>query len=959
MRRYVVGIDLGTSHTVVAYAPMEGGAQGGPAAIELLAIEQLVGPGEVAASPLLPSVRYHAAAGELADADLALPWPQPPADPSGPVVLGRWARQLGAQVPGRLVASAKSWLSHPAVDRQAAILPWGAAPDVPRVSPVAASASYLAHVRAAWNGKFPDSPLEEQELVLTVPASFDEAARALTLEAARQAGLPSLRLLEEPQAAFHDWLFRHRATLAQELAQTRLVLVCDVGGGTTDLSLIRVEWQDGEPRLTRVGVGNHLMLGGDNMDLALAHGLEARLAGDGAARLTAARLSQLVERCRAAKEQLLAADAPAQLPVTLLGGGARLIDGSRSVPLTRDEVERQVVDGFFPAVGPAETARPARGGLVEFGLPYARDPAITRHIADFLRQHAPAVREALGDEGDAGALAVPDALLLNGGVFRAEALAQRLEQALGAWRGAPLRRLRNDQPDLAVARGAVAHALARQGLVPRIGGGSARSYFLLLDAAGTSRGPGAAPQGICILPRGSEPGQEIGLPERSFALRLGRPVRFHLFSAVAEAADQAPARAGDLVTLDPLHFARLPPISTVLQAASGAQAPGAPSPSAASRQELPVRLVAALTEVGTLEMHCVSVSDPGQRWRLEFDLRHQDAGAEPADAPALEAPQASARLAEAVARIDRIFGSHKQKVEPKEVTQLRAQLERGLGDRERWPTSVLRQLFDALWQRERGRRRSAGHERVWLNLVGYTLRPGFGDPLDAWRLQQLWPLFEPGPQHAQDPQVRAQWWTLWRRVAGGLDAAQQQRLLDDFAFNVQRNEQGAAPDAADRDRPPVEGGDEDMLRLGASLERIPADYKAEIGEWLLGRLQPPGGDGHVLWALGRLGAREPVYGSPHDVVPAERAVAWIDALLALDWRRVEPAAFAAVHLARVTDDRSRDLPLALRERIIERLMAINAPPIWIAMVRERVELDEVTERRVLGESLPPGLRLMA
>ncbi|MDO8252881.1 MAG: Hsp70 family protein, partial [Rhodoferax sp.] len=477
MRHYIVGIDLGTTHTVVAYAqlntqagPPGSGAGAALGEIQLFGIEQLVAPGELAALPLLPSVRYHAATGELAAGELQLPWPQ--ADEAGldQVVFGQLARQLGAQVPGRLVSSAKSWLSHTTVDRLAPILPWGAAAGVPKVSPVEASASYLSYVRAAWNWKFPRSPLELQELVLTVPASFDEGARALTLSAARQAGLPKLRLLEEPQAVFYDWLLRHRDRLATELAQTRLVLVCDVGGGTTDLSLIKVELLDGQPQLTRIGVGNHLMLGGDNMDLALAHVVETRMAAPAAAqatpRLSASQLAQLMDRCRAAKEQLLATDAPEQTQVTLLGSGSRMIGGSRTVTLTHAEVEQIIVDGFFPQVEASAQVQQGRSGIIEFGLPYARDPAITRHIADFLRQHAQAM---------------PDTLLLNGGVFRADALVKRLERTLGAWRGAPLRLLHNDNPDVAVARGAVAYVLSQQGLAPKIGGGSARSYFLLLD----------------------------------------------------------------------------------------------------------------------------------------------------------------------------------------------------------------------------------------------------------------------------------------------------------------------------------------------------------------------------------------------------------------------------------------------------------------------------------------------
>ncbi|MDQ3059076.1 MAG: hsp70 family protein [Pseudomonadota bacterium] len=999
---YIVGIDLGTTHTVVAYAPLTA-----PGDIALFHIEQLIAPGEVAALPLLPSSRYHPAPGELPASALQLPWSsstsqeagtdtsaapasdQDASQPPAPTpVIGQWARKLGAQVPGRLVSSAKSWLSHAAVDRLAPILPWGAPADVAKVSPIEASASYLRHVRDAWNARFPGSPLAQQELVLTVPASFDEGARALTLTAARQAGLPKLRLLEEPQAVFYDWLLRHRARLAQELAQTRLVLVCDVGGGTTDLSLIKVELDDGQPRLTRIAVGQHLMLGGDNMDLALAHAVEARMASSAgdtpAAPLSAGCLAQLMERCRTAKELLLAADAPEQTPVTLLGGGARLIGASRSVMLTRHEVEHLIVDGFFPQVEAGAQVRQSRSGIVAFGLPYARDAAITRHIAEFLRQHGQ----------------LPDTLLLNGGVFRAETLVRRLADTLGNWRGAPLRLLHNDNPDVAVARGAVAYGLAQRGEAPKIGGGAARSYFLLLDekTAAARRGQGEAapaPRGICILPRGSEPGQEIVLAHRTFALRLGQPVRFHLLTSLADGPDHAPPQPGELVTLAPDHFAHLPPIVTVVQApdasasaagpaaesaaaaaaaataTAGAKAADRPAPhpaAATRRQDIPVQLVTSLTEVGTLEMHCVNLADPGQRWRLEFDLRHADSAAAPETSGGQDgqggggsgnAP-AAGRLRQAIEKIDRVFGIG-QPATTKEVRQLRAQLEQVLGARESWTTPELRQLFDALWQRARTRRRSAEHERVWLNLAGYCLRPGFGDPLDGWRLQQLWPIFPAGVQHSKDRQACAEWWTLWRRVAGGLDAAQQLRLLDDFAFNLQNNR-----DSLDADGPPpVKGSDEDMLRLGASLERIPADYKAEIGEWLLGRLQAAptaqdtAGDSLTLWTLGRIGARQPVYGSSHDVVPPETVARWLQTLLALDWRRLEAAAFAAVSLARVTDDRSRDLPLALRESVMARLKTSNAPPVWSQMLREKVELDAATERRVLGESLPPGLKLMA
>ncbi|TAM30037.1 MAG: molecular chaperone DnaK [Paraburkholderia sp.] len=952
MKSYLVGIDLGTSNTVVAYveanSKANGKADGGQ--IRVFDVDQLVGPGEVHARPLLPSARYHPAPGELAADDLRLPWSgaattdSADATEAPQAVIGQFARTLGAQVPGRLVSSAKSWLSHASVDRLAPILPWGAPDDARKVSPVAASASYLAHVRAAWNRRFPHAPLEEQDVVLTVPASFDDGARALTLEAARLAGLPALRLLEEPQAAFYDWLFHHRATLDAELAGTRLVLVCDVGGGTTDLTLIKVQVEDGKPQLTRIGVGNHLMLGGDNMDLALAHLVEAHLAAaqPGETRLSAASLSQLVERCRAAKEQLLDAAAPASVPVTLLGAGARLVGGARTTHLRREEVEQVVVDGFFPQTDARELPRRSRAALVEFGLPYAADPAITRHIAAFLDRFAAPSREALGEasgqaQSDASGAAqaqsvpVPDTLLLNGGVFRAQALSARLADTLGNWRGQPLHILQNDQPDVAVARGAVAYALARSGEAPRIGGGSPRSYFLVLDDVRET------PRGVCLLPRGTQEAHEIHLADRVFALRLGHPVQFHLVSTVADTAWQP----GELADLSSGDFVRLPPLATVVQRA-GANAPG----------ERAVRLTTSLTELGTLEVHCIATDDPSQRWLLEFQLRRSEHGGETGDKA--ETAQRHPLLDEAIGLIDRVFGPRSASVDPKEVKRLRAQLEQRLGPREGWDSALLRELFGALWERAGRRRRSADHERLWLNLAGYCVRPGFGYPLDAWRVEQLWTLFDDGIQHVNDSQVWSEWWTLWRRAAGGLAETAQQQALEamDWLEAAARARRHKLP------FDPAKLSQADMVRLYASLEHIAVERKIEIGEGLLARLQQPSANPQSWWAVGRIGARQPFYGSAHGVVPPDVAARWLDVILAVNWRKVEPAMFAAVQIASMTGDRSRDLPQAMRDAVVRRLESANAPPAWIAMVREVVSLDDADTGRMFGESLPAGLKLI-
>jgi molecular chaperone DnaK (HSP70) len=925
--RFTVGIDLGTSNTVVAYV------ETGSDDIRVFEVDQLVSPGEVAARPLLPSVRYHPAAGELNPGDLQLPWPQATEKPGGtqPPVIGQLARALGAQVPGRLVTSAKSWLSHASVDRLAPILPWGAPDDVAKVSPVAASASYLAHVRAAWNTRFPDAPLEQQNVVLTVPASFDEGARALTLEAARLAKLPALRLLEEPQAAFYDWLFHHRVNLREELNDTKLVLICDVGGGTTDLTLIKVHIDaSGEPQLTRIGVGNHLMLGGDNMDLALARLAETRLtqSQDGQARLSAASLSQLVERCRVAKEQLLDADAPESVAITLLGSGSRLIGGARTTHLTRDEIGRVVVDGFFPQVSADEMPRRSRAAIVEFGLPYASDAAVTRHVAAFLKRLAAQSREALGEADGNSAddtLPVPDTLLLNGGVFRAHALTQRLADTLGTWRGKPLHVLQNDHPDVAVARGAVAYGLARAGNAPRIGGGSARSYFLVLEGD----------QGICLLPRGTEEAHEVHLDDRVFALRLGQPVRFHLMSTVADTR----FKPGELTDLSQGDFIRLPPIATVVQRQQASDA-----------DERPVKLTTSITEVGTLEVNCIATDDPSQRWLLQFELRRDEAsGAASENGETARHPS----LDNAIELIERAFGARASNVGPNEVKRLRAQLEHTLGPRENWDVALLRELFGALWDRAKRRRRSADHERLWLNLAGYCLRPGFGYPLDEWRVEQLWSIFDDGIQYIHESRVWSEWWTLWRRAAGGLSEDAQLQLLDAMDFL-----QAASIKKQKLPFDPAKVGYADMIRVQASLERISVERKIALAQNLLERLRKPSENHQTWWAVGRIGARLPFYGSAHGVVPPEVALPWLEAVLALDWKKVEPAAFAAVQLSRMTGDRSRDLPDAARETVMRRLETLGAAPAWIQMVRETVALDEADTGRVFGESLPAGLKLI-
>ena len=961
--RFIVGIDLGTTHTVVAYGPADASAPP-----RIFAIDQLIAPGEIDARPLLHSLRYHPAPDEIADEDLALPWGETPPIPGseGRYVVGELARELGAKVPGRLVASAKSWLSHPSVDRTAPILPWGAAEDVPKVSAVVASASYLAHLKAAWDHHHPHEPLEDQEVVLTIPASFDEGARALTLEAARIAGLPRIRLLEEPQAAFYDWLARRSEAgqgedAAKIAGETRLAMVVDVGGGTTDLTLIRIEIRESGPRLTRIAVGDHLMLGGDNMDLALAHDVEARIAGGPGAKLGAGRFTQLLLSCRRAKERLLGELSPPEsVRVTVLGSGSKLVGGSSSAEIGRADVDQKLVEGFFPEVGLDALPQKRAGAIVEFGLPYVADPAVTRHVAGFLARHAELAREALGiAPDDRETPAVPDAVLLNGGVFRSPKLADRIVGQLARWRGAPVRVLENDEPELAVARGAVAYGLARRGVGLRIGGGSARSYFLLLPPAGED----APRRGLCLLPRGAEEGEEVTLEDRTFSLKLGQPVRFLLASSTGQAAY---VRPGEIVDVDEELFRDLPPLAAVLDdertsatSSGGLRAPSMPPhasspggvPAPAAPREERVKLAAGLTEIGTLELSCLAEQDPKRRWKLELQLR----GGSDASLAAQRVTQLHPRFKEARAKIDAVYGKSEAALEGKPQKTLRTDLEKILGPRHQWSTPLLRELWGALFAGAKRRRRSADHERVWFNLVGFCLRPGFGYPLDDWRVRQLVPIFDQGVQFAPEAQNWSEWWTLWRRVAGGLDAAMQQKVLSAIEWYLH------PPTPRPRPRPPgpKAQGYDDMVRLAAALERVAPADKARIGDWLLERLTRHGENAASWWAVGRIGARVPFSGSAHSVVARGKAEEWLTQVMKLDWRKVEPAAFAAAQLARRTGDRERDLDARLADEVAARLRAVSAPEGWVRMVSEVAELEAAEEQRIFGESLPPGLRLIS
>jgi molecular chaperone DnaK (HSP70) len=598
MSRYVVGIDLGTTNSALAYAEVGESAEE-VVPVSHLPLPQVVGVNDVSDRPLLPSFLYLPAAKEFSDGALQLPWKSP-----SDRVVGVFARDHGAKVPGRLVSSAKSWLSHAGIDRRAAVLPWTAAEDVARISPVAASSAYLEHLRDAWNtrvaAKVSADRLENQEVYLTVPASFDAVARELTSEAATKAGFRHLTLIEEPQAAFYAWLAARGDQWRKEVKVGDIILVCDVGGGTTDFTLIAVTDESGDLVLSRLAVGEHILLGGDNMDLALAYAVAGTIP-QGMQGLDASQRVALGYACRHAKETLFTDLKKNAAPVTVLGRGSKVIGGSIKTELTREMLRSVVIDGFLPACAP--TDMPARGrrvGLTEIGLPYAADPAITRHLARFLSLQA-------GSLHTGGTTIFPSAVLFNGGVFKATELRRRVLEVLSNWAGRPVPELSASDLDLAVAHGAAYYGQVRRGRGIRIRGGVARSYYIGLETSAPAVPGVARPiKALCVVPMGTEEGSESDVPGPELGLVVGHPAEFRFLGSTTRRDDAI----GTLIERwAPDELQEMTPVETALASEEGD-----------AGEVVPVRLHSHVTEVGTLDLWCRSVRDD-RKWKLEFNVR--------------------------------------------------------------------------------------------------------------------------------------------------------------------------------------------------------------------------------------------------------------------------------------------------------------------------------------------------
>jgi molecular chaperone DnaK (HSP70) len=600
---YVIGIDLGTTNCALAYAPAGDQDPREPPPVALFEVPQLVNPGEVRDQPLLPSFLYLPGSSDFPAGSIELPW-----ETSSDFLVGELAQKRGAEVASRLVSSAKSWLSHPGVDRTAPILPLNAPEGVAKVSPVAASRRYLQHLRQAWDSKMPDAPFVDQQVLVTVPASFDAVARELTLKAAEEAGYKNLVLLEEPQAAFYAWIERH-PDWRERVAVGDLILVVDIGGGTTDFTLIAVTEQAGELALERVAVGEHLLLGGDNIDLALARHVEQQLAAKGT-KLEAMQLHALWQQCRLAKERLLAKEnKKREEPVTILGRGTGLVGGTIKTKLAAEDVEQLLEQGFLPAVSSHEMPQRRRMGFAEIGLPYASDAAITRHLARFLRQQAAQSEHGAVRRGPSG-LAAPTHVLFNGGVLRSDLVRQRILDVLGGWLAeeglAPPRPLLGEDLMHAVARGAAYYGLARTGRGVRIRGGVPRTYYVGIESSLPAvPGMRVPVKALTVAPFGMEEGSSIDLRGREFGLIVGEPAEFRFFQSASRKNDAAGAMLDD--TGEELE--ELSPVEVTLDAAGKAG------------EFVPVTLETVVTETGMLQLW--SVARDGRRWKLEFNVREK------------------------------------------------------------------------------------------------------------------------------------------------------------------------------------------------------------------------------------------------------------------------------------------------------------------------------------------------
>lgn len=924
--RFAIGIDLGTSNSALAYVDLLAEREHGEPEVIVLEIPQRDLGGAERFLPTLPSVLFIPPGEENRERSEAR------------LEVGLQAKLQTELLPGRVVQSAKSWLAFGMMEqRENGCLPWGSdeIPQEKRWSPVDASAEFLRRLREAWDAQIaqftPEYRFVNQDITITVPASFDEAATRLTLEAAARAGFPPhVRLLEEPQAAFYRWLsapdslsrLQQHATEQGKPRSSRL-LVCDVGGGTTDFSLFRIDHADGgPPHIERLAVGEHLLLGGDNIDLALALECEKELVAEGE-ELTASQRSFLLFQARRVKEELLLEDPNGEsreekvLHIALPGAGRSLFAGSRSAPISRSMLRSILLHGFFPFCAADEVPQAAVTGLREWGLPYVADSGVTRHLAHFLHVHRAADEPV-------------DAVLFAGGTLTPRSLQRRIAEAIKSWTGTAPLELTNPRMDLAVAEGAAYYGFLVLSHRRRIEADYGKTLYVeLFREAGEQTATL-----LCLVPRGVGVGERHRVEGRRFHLLTGRPVRFQLYSSAEREHDAA----GVLLPVTTKGVVPLPPLELTLDAEPAGRA-------------IEVELEVLINELGRLELFCVEAGTE-RRWQLTFNLRKSEGGEAPAQPPQESESAAEAlrpEIAEALrAAVLTHFGKKSEAGKERDsVKKLLPRLEQiTQSARAEWSPAVLRELWTPLAEGITRRGRSLGHEQTWFSLAGFALRPGYGYPGDEQRMVELWRCFQLGLSFPKEASSVTQWWIMWRRVAGGLRPEWQEALFGKLRAPL-REKRGDLPE---------------MARLAASLEWLPAAQRIEIGDILLQRItaRTPVAAPHMIWALGRLASRTGAYAGPSHVVPAAAVERWCRTLLELDWR--DPTFSELTQLAaeacRIVNDPQRDLDDKLRLQIVERMRSARATAEQLRVVEGYVPFARQDVVRLYGEELPAGLKLL-
>jgi len=913
--RYIVGIDLGTTNTCVSYVDTE---QNTPM-IQQFRIPQVVREGCVEAHSTLPSACYLTLPGEWTKKALDLPWAKDP-----DYIVGAFAMDHGSRVPSRLVSSAKSWLCHSVANRKDPILPFDSHDSKIRISPVEASRRYLEHIRCAWNHEMakgdPERELEHQDIVLTVPASFDEVARSLTAEAAKQAGFRSMTFLEEPQAAFYNWLSYNERSCQDTFTDGDRILVCDVGGGTTDFSLIEVRLHEDKVSFERMAVGDHLLLGGDNLDNALAYHLEGKLRKNGHPELSTVQWKQLCHEARRAKEVLLTNKQTLIYTAVIQGSGSSVIADSLTVEVEASEVDQLLVQGFFPVLSYPEAIHLKKNqGLRTMGLPYEEDPCITKQLAHFLHYAI---------EGDDKA---PEFILFNGGTMKGTPFRTAIMSCFEKWCPKKyLGVLEVKNMDLAVSRGAAYYGRVRRGEGVKIHAGSPRSYYLELHVReGEKTGSTKA---LCLLPRGTQEGTTLK-HSTSFHLKANEPVSFSVFTSNTRLHDQQ----GEIIDIDPLELHRLPPIHTLLRFGKSQN----------GEQRIPVDLWVNYTTLGTLEIWLASKNSE-HRWNLEFQLR-KSSGQEDqlslVSAGRNDETFDQSYLNESLAIIDALFAQGGT-LKPSEVID---KLEKSLDKpREKWPPSILRGLFDALIKNSSKRKRSPPYEARWWNLAGYFLRPGYGYPLDDHRVKELWKVVLSDLNNKDTTECSIQKWICFRRLSGGFTRGQQIQLCHQILPTVLKAAQGKQAEYAYSEQ----------VRLIASLELIDVPTKLKFGNALLTRISKGHGTPADFWAIGRLGARHLLYGSSANSINANQCKEWIDKLL--DASTKYPLAllsFPLGQLARITDHKEFNVPNTLRDSILEMYKGDASLEQLHRFMTHDSPLTQEDKDQIFGEQLPPGLEV--